>query len=562
MVKGLTILLCLLFVCRLQGQESDQKSDTLIDLDYNELLDKIYSVYNTDKNLAFSYSKTYLTKARKDKDSLQVAKGYISLGMTAWEYPTAMIYMDSLINYTKDFNTQKYPALAYSTKSDIQYGYNKYKEALDNAIKANDILKKWPSNEQTYAVKYQIAILRAIIGEHEQALQYYNVSKDFFKENSPNYYEFTLFGLCESHMALKHLDSTAYYAKLGMKYTKEQNSQSQVYFTYIFGEMAYHQGDYLNAIDSLSKSSLGFIKTNDLANLAQNEYWLGVSKERIGEAKSAILHYKKVDSLFDIGQKINLRYRGAWEKLINFYHQKGNLESELYYTKKLMKYDSIVSDDYKYLSSNIVAKYDIPELINKKEEAILAYKKNQRKGYIALIVITGLFLTGALGFFLYRKHELKKVESYKKIIERLENPQRPIKQKETKSLNFAPELELKIKEGLNKFENKEGYLQPNVTVGGIAKKIGTNRKYLSQYVNHVKEVKFPDYINALRIDYALRRFHTNEGNFKIWRMNAIAKELGFSSREYYTKAFQKHTKIKPNEYLENLMKDEKKHRNS
>ncbi|MBU2974967.1 helix-turn-helix domain-containing protein [Zobellia sp. B3R18] len=557
MYKGLKLLITLFFICGVQAQDSLVNPDTLMSMTYDQLIDKMYIENDINKDLAIIYSKAYLRKAKNNLDSVEIAEGYIGLAITAKKYDTAMIYMDSVIDFTQNFNTQKYPASAYSFKSDIQYGHNKFKEALDNALIANDILKKWPVNNKTYTVKYQIGILRAIIGEHYEALKFYNASKNYFRENSHNYYEFTLFGLCESHLALKQLDSVAYYAQLGIESTQKNDKRNQMYFTYAFGELACTKGLYQKAIDSLRKSRLQFIKTKDLGNLAQNEYWLGVSKEGLGLFNSAISHFKRVDSLFDNGQKINPRLRGTWEKLIDFYKKKDCLKTELYYTKKLVKFDSIVNDDYKYLSTEINDKFDIPELVSDKEVAILGYKKNLTTWSIVVIVLACLlFLLGCI-FYMYRKHKIKKLENYRLLVTKLKN-EKPIDQeKEVKLLNLSPELEEKIKEGLNMFMLKQEYLKPNITVGDLAKTIGTNRKYLSQYINHVKGIKFPDYINTLRIEYALHRLQTNEGNFRVWRLNAVAKELGFSSAEYYSKAFKKHTNYKPNVYLENLIKNEK-----
>ena len=49
-------------------------------------------------------------------------------------------------------------------------------------------------------------------------------------------------------------------------------------------------------------------------------------------------------------------------------------------------------------------------------------------------------------------------------------------------------------------ENDRLYLDPKLSLGQLAERLGTNRTYLSQYFNEVKGVTFYDYINAMRIN--------------------------------------------------------------
>jgi len=558
---GMVIILFFL-IGRVRSQSPELSKDSLLNKNYNMLFGLVENNLEDNKDLAKKYSRIYFLKAEKEKDSINQALGYHLLSLASTEYETSIAYLDSLIYFTKNFNTRQYPASVYYMKAEKQFTNQKYKEALDNAITANDFLKKWGDHHLKFVTKYLIAAIRARIGEHKQAIKFYNESKKYFKTHNQDYFELTLFGLSESHMALKHLDSTAYYANLGLSTTRKNDSDNYKYFVYVFGEIAHHKGHYQEAVDSLTKSHALIYAVEDLPNLAQNEYWLGASKEMLGETDQAIGHYKRLDSIFEKINTVPPILRVGWEKLIEYYHKNEDVESELHYAKKLMKVDSVLNNDYKYLSRNISSKYDIPNLIEKKEQTILDYKKSQRKGVIVFLVLFLLLLFLGLGFYIYRKRERKKEENYRRIIDRLQNSHVEVVRKETKKLNFSQELEQKITGGLSAFQNREEYLRSNVTVGDVAKKIGTNRKYLSQYINHVKGVKFPDYVNSLRIEYALRRFQTNEGNFRVWRMNAIATELGFSSREYYTKAFLKHTNIKPNDYLEKLRNDLEKQRDS
>ncbi len=51
------------------------------------------------------------------------------------------------------------------------------------------------------------------------------------------------------------------------------------------------------------------------------------------------------------------------------------------------------------------------------------------------------------------------------------------------------------------------FLNPKLTLSDLALRVGTNRTYLSNYINQVLHQTFFDYINSLRLTYACR--HTD-----------------------------------------------------
>jgi len=545
------------------AQDSDNKDDVFLSFDYEKLIAEFNINLEDKKKLAHKYARAYYSKAKKLNDTTNQALGYNLLSLSAKDYETSVLYLDSLIDFTKNYEADIFPAAsAYYMKSELQYHNNDYKEALDNALIANDLLKKEKDYLLKYVVKSSIAIQRARIGEHEEALEYYHKSLDYFRSKNSEYFEMTLFGLSESHMALKQFDSTKIYADRGLKFSTKTESKNYAYFVYTFGELAYHRGQYKKAVDSLVKSRMLLRELNDLPNLALNEYWLGVTREKLGEESKAIHHYKVVDSIFNVQNTIPLTLRNTWVKLIKYYQNNNDIESELLYSQKLLKVDSIINADYKYLSQNITSKFVVPNLIEKNEENLMNFARYKKGGTLIVIGLLSLILLAIILFYFYRKNELQKSKNYELVIERLKNPEKENSRANGRKLELSPDLMTKIESGLDLFEKNEEYLASSITVGEIAKKIGTNQKYLSQFINYEKNMKFPDYINSLRIDYALRRFETNEGKFRAWKLNAVAKELGFNSREYYVKAFVKYTGMKPNHYLDRLIKDIEKHRDS
>ncbi|WP_226294140.1 helix-turn-helix domain-containing protein [Aquimarina algicola] len=104
---------------------------------------------------------------------------------------------------------------------------------------------------------------------------------------------------------------------------------------------------------------------------------------------------------------------------------------------------------------------------------------------------------------------------------------------------------------LQQFEEQHLYLQPNINVKDLAKSFGSNSSYLSKVVNTYKQKSMSQYINDLRIDYAITTLQT-DATFRKYTIKAIAKEIGFNTPEAFAKKFYKRTGIYPSYFVKNL----------
>lgn len=108
---------------------------------------------------------------------------------------------------------------------------------------------------------------------------------------------------------------------------------------------------------------------------------------------------------------------------------------------------------------------------------------------------------------------------------------------------------------LSLFEKNKDFLQKNITVDALAKKMGTNRDYLSKAVNEIKDKNFSQYINELRINYIVEELRNNE-KLRKFTISAIADEIGFNNSESFSNAFKKVTGTLPSYYIKRLNKKE------
>lgn len=102
-------------------------------------------------------------------------------------------------------------------------------------------------------------------------------------------------------------------------------------------------------------------------------------------------------------------------------------------------------------------------------------------------------------------------------------------------------------------EVEKAYLNPEISIVEVARQIGTNRSYLSDFLNHNCNSTFVDYVNNLRLEYA-ERLMKEDSNISI---EAISISSGFNSLSTFRRAFSKKYGSTPSKYRNNLYDVEK-----
>ncbi len=80
------------------------------------------------------------------------------------------------------------------------------------------------------------------------------------------------------------------------------------------------------------------------------------------------------------------------------------------------------------------------------------------------------------------------------------------------------------------------WMNPQITLQELATQAGTNRTYLSNYLNNSLQLSFYDYINNHRIEYATRLLCDPQNRMT---MNEIAEQSGFNSISTFRHVFQR-----------------------
>ena len=94
-------------------------------------------------------------------------------------------------------------------------------------------------------------------------------------------------------------------------------------------------------------------------------------------------------------------------------------------------------------------------------------------------------------------------------------------------------------------ERERLYLDPKLTLGQLAERVGTNRTYLSNYFNGTKGMAFYDYVNSLRITNMSLPLMDSHPEYSLER---VAELSGFNSVSTFRRAFAKVAGTTPGRY--------------
>lgn len=554
-------LLLLLFII-LVSAKSQQKD--LTKLSYVELKKTFWdNEENIKKQLP--YANAYLIKAKKENNPIEKARGSYLISLISTN-EIAVRYLDSAIAYSKNLNDSKFPAYAYSGKGFVYKKQFKYKEAIDNFLIAESIAKK-NNPDLYYDTKFSIAVLRSEeLGEVKEALTLYKECLNYYsdkkvRDSEYSYsYQLLLFGLADAYKTLNISDSATFYNKLGYLESKATNSHhTNVLFILNEGANKVFTGNFKEALDSINKAFPGIIFYKDKGNILAAYYYTAKAYDGMNNKKEAVKNFIKVDSIYNINKRITPEFVSGYPYLISHFKKNGDKINQLKYLTRYMQIDSVLQNNYKELTKKLYKEYDTPYLIQEKESLIESLKKDNTKSYWSIgFLIIIIILTMMFGFYQYN---LKKNyhTRFEKIMESLSGSNEThseergleINKSKTDTIGINEELINQILKKLTDFENNKGFLEPNITIQTLSSVFETNSKYVSKIVNIYKKKTFVQYINDLRIEYALQTLKQHN-KLRKYTIHALATEFGFNSAESFSTAFHKKTGIKPTFFIKQL----------
>jgi AraC-like DNA-binding protein len=97
------------------------------------------------------------------------------------------------------------------------------------------------------------------------------------------------------------------------------------------------------------------------------------------------------------------------------------------------------------------------------------------------------------------------------------------------------------------------YLNQRYTIAAMAEQTGMQLQQLSAFINQHYKMSYTEFINRHRIEYC-RHNLINDERWQSLKLQTIAEECGFSSRNTFTLAFKKFIGVTPVEFIRLLKK--------
>ena len=369
-------------------------------------------------------------------------------------------------------------------------------------------------------------------------------------------------------------------------------------------EMAYNalaHSRYGQAITYIQQSQhyFSFIKENADFFSFENEQLLGLSYYGLKDDVTALKHYNRAHTLGTNMPKNHItalvynglsniyinrndllkaeQYLDSAEQIANKSHylqlkKEVNETAYRFYvtTNKINKIleikktqDSIAGEIYKKSADFVNNSYANLNLEKKEEE-------RNKKGKITLLIMSILLILPITLYFILPS--LKQKKKQKTIVdhktEETENPvplSHDFKQTKKEEIN-PPEMQDepaiapvkvpdqvvdKIMVRLKEFEEKQYFINKDISLSYLAHFCDTNAKYLSIIINSQKKKDFYNYINDLRINYIADKLRHN-AYYRRLKIAALAQEAGFSSQGKFTLNFKKIIGVTPSDFIKTL----------
>lgn len=535
-------------------------------MSYKDLRKSYFDIKNKPTQIV--YAEAYLKKAQNENKPMQIARAYYMFSIMNKENK-AISYLDSVIKYSKNENDPFFPVSAFCEKAIIYKKLCKFKEAMNCYLVAEKYAIDKNKNEDHNAIRLNIGVLKSeYLGEvneamimYKQCLQFYK-DKDIKSPENSNSYQKVLFTIADAYKAIHQTDSATYYNKLGYKEANATNNEGKKYL-FILNEGATQilKKNYSVAIDSVKKALPKMIEFNSEMNTLASYFYLGKAYEGLNKKDLAVKNFIKVDSIYKKLNYITPEFIGGYQFLINYYKNNGNKEKQLEYLNTFISIDNLLHKNYRQMYKLVKEKYEIPHLIEGKEELISSLKNQKKYSFWALFTL--FFIT--IGFCIFGLYQYRLRRIHRERFEALMLNSELVANNELvettvqeypnkKDLGIAKETIDMILSKLKEFEKNKGFLKSNITSQSLSQDFDTNSTYLSIVINHYYMHKnFSQYINDLRIEYSLIRFKEDK-DLQKYTISALANEFGFNSAESFSSAFFKKTGIKPSFFIKEIEK--------
>ena len=464
----------------------------------------------------------FLSSLNSDQEKLLnllfISEGYLYQN----QYKNAVKYIFQAENLAQKTTSENLKSYTYILLSRFYRGVELNKKAEESLEKATAFLSliKDESREKKFVeAKYQLekGLLNLVSGKEKSALQSLRISQNVFES------------IQNEGVVLMPLSFV--YSKIGNYYlSKNQLDSAKI---------------YIDKNLKLAENPLAVAETRLLANNNMSQFYLQKK-----QSDSALYFAEKEVPLLSVSKNDRLK-KEAYKNLAQIYYSLHNTEKyKLYNQKFLGLNDSIYELDRE---TRVI-------LANRAE---IETPENQSSNMMKWIVVAlGFSVVVLIVIYAYHLKVKKEYAHFQKIMKSIDEKEdfritevQPVEEVVVQhQYSISEKTEQLLLEKLKRFEESEKYINPKVSLQFLAKHLDTNTKYLSEIINTTKGQNFNNYINDLRIKYILKKLKS-EIKYQNYKVESLAEECGFNSRNTFTLAFKNSVGMSPAKFIGFMKKE-------
>ncbi|PWH85423.1 helix-turn-helix domain-containing protein [Brumimicrobium oceani] len=355
----------------------------------------------------------------------------------------------------------------------------------------------------------------------------------------------------------KHLESIKH-ARKSLDYLSRLSANKlfdKNYHSVISNGIIFRNYLALNEIDSsfyyLEQAQKSYDKSNGADPTMQGSIFNGY-----GQANRVIKNYDKAEHFFlqakEIADETNFfsLKQEVYESLSAFYKELGANEKFMTINEEYLYMINQDKESREQVAEKLLSSLYAQQLIADKNV------KSKSKTILYLTLLS-FFLAAVLSWYIYnKKQNKKKFEAY---INSMNNPLQQERKEitlepESKKSYISKEKEKSIIDALKELEEKQFYLDQNISLTNLSSQVGVNQRYLTYVIKKKLDADFASYVNKLRIDYIVNCIKTDP-QYLNYKISYLASECGFSSHSRFSINFKKVTGTTPSAFI-NFVKEE------
>jgi AraC-like DNA-binding protein len=512
---------------------------------------EIYKKLDLPKHIMDSFTQLYLLSFNTD-DSYK-----------------ALDYANSALEIAKEHQYTKSIAIIHSNMSLIYIKLGDYQKANEYNYSALSIFQELNDTLNVARCKLSIGTVHFLLKDYPKALANITTARDDFHQiNDERGYS-----ICLSNIGLIYIHMEDYKKALhhffeAVEINKRHNDLEGFSSNYInIGEIYYQLGNNVRAMEYYKQALDIDEKMDDKGGVAivyQKIAELLTSEDELYKAmnycnKSIAIFNETADpeSKRDALEQLALIHQklGNYQQALTIYQESSELKDSLFNIDKAAK---IAMLEEKYLNEKLAKENLDLKYTNEIQETKLEGQLHINRTYLVtlLILATAMVVT----IIQFRKKNIAYKFISRRIIDlinkekELKNTQEKVKAiTEIKKSKISISLDEKeeILARMDKLLEKEKiFTSNNLTIDKLARRLSTNRTYLSQIINDEFGKSYSSFINEYRVKEATKMLSDSEKRNK-YTIEAIAKEVGFNSISNFNMVFKNLTGITPSIFLKN-----------